>query len=787
MAPTDPTTPPTVLAPDTDQLDAWRQYNDYTAQAAKNVDNVNSISAMAKQTFDAMDNGMQKLGMSFSSLDVMTSKQAAGFGALTTSILGSKEAFTSLTDVDTSKLLTFTKQVKDMQEMIAQSPAYKVAAEGVSKLKQKLEELTISGNTAGAALTRKAIREAEDGLKSLTKVVSDSAMAMLTGADNSLRLQNAMFQLTMQAGDSKDLFEGFGKDGLFDGMSEGFENIGDVMTHFNTRLEEGSAALGGNQELAAKYMAEINRMPGGFKAIIQPLKIGSDETNILTASIQYATGAGRKQEEVFSDMSKAMSEYGISGGDALRFSARMTEVSKATGGQLKDVQTALHGVADAFKMYKNNGADATKMTQGMADSMRSYVSELTAVGVPAQNAIEMFKNYSTQISSMTIGQQAFLSTMGGGPGGLRGALTVQDDLAKGNFDKIRKQVEQTLKKTSGPLITREEAMKSEQGSAQYVRQMQVLQQGPLGSMAKSPGEADSLIRAMKEGKAFKPKEGATPEKALQDTMIKGQEWQKGSYTELTKINTNLQAMILRGGTANLATTQKMFTAAGARSIAGGSGYGEGISPDAQERVSTTQRTIATAAPNSEIFKQTAEAVKNLPKTFGDAWNSFKESIKGGANTESTQQSTARMLAAIKEAQAAGNMTDKQKESLNTLQTNFSGVKSTSTAESPAAPTIGPTGMATPKMAFTKITDFQRPGQRIPLPAATTTTATGAPGTPTTGRQAPGVGGGAPGQAVPVTLAPGSAITVNFTGACPHCGTNVRHATESTISPQSGAK
>src|SRR6185369_1878056 len=277
----------------------------------------------------------------------------------------------------------------------------------------------------------------------------------------------------------------------------------------------------------------------------------------------------------FADMTKAMSEYGVSGGDALRFSARMTEVADAVGAQFKDVQTALHGVSDEFKSYVNDGANANKMTQGMADSMRSYVSELTAVGVPAQNAIEMFKNYSSQLKSMSIGQQAFLSTMGGGPGGLRGALQVQDDLAKGNFDKIRKQVEQTLKKTSGPLITREEAMKSEQGSAQYVRQMQVLQQGPLGSMAKTPGEADSLIRAMKEGKAFKPEAGKGPEQTLQDTMAKGQEWQKGSYTELTKVNTNLENIRLRGGFANLATTEKMVTAAGGRSMMGGSGYGAG--------------------------------------------------------------------------------------------------------------------------------------------------------------------------------------------------------------------
>jgi len=766
--PTDPTaTDPTVVAPNTDQLEAWRSYNEYTAQSASNVDSLNNLTAISNRAFDTLNTGLEKLNMSFNSLDNMTSQQAAGFGALSTTILGSKEAFTQLANVDTTKLLTFTGQVKQMQEIFNQSPTYKL-------LKKELDDVTSSAAKMTDKIAAQGlVKAATEKFNELTKVVSDSAMAMLTSADNSLRLQNAMYQLTMQAGDSKDLFNGFG--GVFGGMSQNFSNVGDVMAQFNKVLEHGSAALGGNQELAAKYMAEINKMPGGFKALIGPLTIAGTETDVLAASIQYATGAGRKQEEVFSDMSKAMAEYSISGGDALRFSSRISEVANSVGGQFKDVQSALHDVIGEFKMYVNSGADASKMTQGMSDSMRDYVSQLTSVGVPAQNAIEMFKNYSNQLKSMTIGQQSFVSTMSGGPGGLRGALQFQDDLAKGNFEKIQKQVEQTLKRTTGPLITREEGMKSEQGAAQYVRQLQVLQQGPLGGMAKTQGEADSLIRAMKEGKVFEPEKGDTPEKTLQDTMIKGQEWQKGSYTELTKINTNLQAMMLRGGTANLATTQGMFTAAGGRSIPGGSGTGAGISPGSQENLSASQRAINIAAPNSEVFKQTADAVKNLPKTFQDAWKSFKEAISGG-NKESIQQANDKLLAAVKDAKATGNMTDKQKGSLDVLQNNLSVTKQD---RGDAAPTTaGPTNAAdrvtTPKMTFAPIENYARPGQRIPAPRQPATAAAGANNT-APGQQGGLQGQGAPGQqAVPVMLAPGSAITVNLTGVCPHCGKDINH-------------
>lgn len=763
--PTDPTTTETtVTSPDADQLRAWETYNQFTAQAAQNIEEVNGISSRMQSTFSYLNDGLKKLNISFTELDAMRNDQIAGFGVLTTTVLGTKEAFTSLADVDTSRMSTFTGQIKEMQETLKQSPVYKMLAKQLDDVSKAAEGMS------DKIAARGMVAAAKQKLDEFTKVVSDSGMAMLTSADNSMRLQNAMVQLTIAAGNSRDLFQGI--PGLMDGVGDGFENIGVATKFYTQALEEGTRVLGGNQKLAAEYMAQINRMPGGLKALIEPLNVAGNETNIMAASIEYAVGAGRKQEEVFADMRKAMEEYSISGGDALRFSSRMTEIADSTGAQFKDVQSALHGVVDEFKMYVNSGADASKMTQGMADSMRNYVSELTSVGVPAQNAIEMFKNYSAQMKNMNIGQQAFLSTMSGGPGGLRGALQVQEDIAKGNFDKLRQQAEQTIKRISGPLITREEAMKSEAGSAQYVRQMQVLQQGPLGSMARTPGEADSLIRAMKEGKAFKPEK--TPEEALGDTMNRGVEWQKGSYTELQKINANLQNIMLRGGNANLGTAQMMFTPAAARSIPGGSGTGRGISPDSQERLLASQRTITTPAPGSDVFKQVSESVMNLPKTFSDAWKSFNEAVRSG-NKESIQKANDKMMDAIKQQQASfDSMSDTQKEALKNVNQAFSATKPNEQ-------------VANPKINFTPIENYARPGQRIPAPRSPSNNQPSATASaPASGSG--GIGTAAPGQAVPVTLAPGSAITVNFTGVCPHCGADVNHSTtDATVSPQSGTR
>lgn len=778
MPPDPPTPPDPTTAPDTT---GWEKYNDVLSQTETLSESVSGVSGKMNLIFGALQSGVEKLGTSFSSLDRMTTEQAAGFGALSSAILGSKEAFMSLSgDIDTSRMNTMMGAVKELEETFRNSPMAELAKKKFDQARR-----SIMGDLSSGKITKELAGSLLSGASKVfdeaTTLISASGKAMLTSADNALRLETAMMTLTQQAGDYKDLMHGIPE--IMRGVGKGFENIGEVMQKTYTKsIERGTAALGGNRELAAKYVADINRMPGGFKALAMSMEVAGTKTDVLTASIEYARGAMRKQEDVFSDMSKAMAEYGISGGDALKFSSRITEVSRSTGAQLKDVQSALHAVADEFKMYVNSGSDAAKMTQGMSDSMRSYVSELTAVGVPAQNAIEMFKNYTTQLKGMSIGQQAFLSTMGGGPGGLRGALQVQDDLAKGNFEKIRKQVEATLKKTSGPLITREEAMKSEQGSAQYVRQMQVLQQGPLGSMAKTPGEADSLIRAMKSGKAFKPEEGKTPEVALKETMKEGQQWQKGSYTFLHEINKDIAAMRNIQERSNLGTLQQAFTAAGARALPGRAGAGGGLSPDSQERLMAQQRVISTPASSPENFRQMGDVIKDLPKTIGDAWKSFQGAM-GIGNKESVQEANDKLAVAIKEAQSSGNLTDKQRDDLNSIQQKMSVLKPDTAAAPPIGPTIGPTGTATPKMAFSPITNYARPGQRIPAPMSPPATTAGAPGAATAGKQAPGIGGGPPGQAVPVTLAPGSAINVNFTGACPHCGANVRHQTNGTVAPQ----
>jgi hypothetical protein len=190
--------------------------------------------------------------------------------------------------------------------------------------------------------------------------------------------------------------------------------------------------------------------------------------------------------------------------------------------------------------------------------------------------------------------------------------------------------------------------------------------------------------------------------------------------------------------------------------------------------------------------------RDLPKNLTDAWNSMKEAMKTN-NRESIQQADAKLKAGIdayqKQAQAGAPVA--QKAAVAKLADMRSTVKSateaaastTTNTEAPSSTVVKPTTGTTPSKpapakptltpagikSFTKITEGPSSGQRLRQEVASTTTAAAANAPAAGGRGAPGahpMAGGAGGQPIPVTLAPGTGITVNFTGACPHCGKDV---------------
>lgn len=766
--PTDPTqADPTIAAPTDDQLARWNTFEQVTAASGASLEKVGDVSSGVSAVFGILSDKLKMAGISFGDLSSMTDQTSRQFGMLTTSVLGAREAFTSIAGVDTSRLVTYMDQFKELGDILRTGPGTQMAANAIEAIIGKM-------STLGATSTQVATAQ-----KELKSGIMTTAAAFFTSADNVTRLQNSMMQMTTS---------GSGMDALLQAVGSDFQNLDKVTKDYSATLDKTSAALGGSkkaQELAASYMAVINKMPGGLSLLTKQTEIAGKSTNLLVESLNIAAISGRKEEEVLEDVGRVLTHYKSAlddsnavGGAAATLQARMATIAGTLHANIQDVRGALMESTDAFKMFVMDGANAADMTKGMADAMQNYTSSLEAVGVPAANAIEMFKNYTGVMKNMNLGQQAFLSTMSGGPGGLRGAFKVQDQISKGDFEGLRKQVEGTIKKIGGGTIaTKEQALGSEAGAAQYARQIQILQQGPLGSLAKSIPEAEAILKAMGEGKKLPTATTEkSPENKMQDAMKAGQKIQQDSYTELTKINTSLNSLVLRAGIANKETTREMLGTGNTGAYGGGvAGGGGGITPGK----------TGIGVPANDALQQVGQIAQQLPRTVKDAWESFKEAI-GTGNKQSIQQANDKMVAAIKDQKAAqASLNEEQKRALATTEQAFSGMKpaapGTGTVDktpgrpgTQAASPLAPLATGLPRMNFTPVENYARPGQRIPAPLPpSNTTATGQT-TAGRGGQQGGIGQGPTGQAVPVMLAPGSAITVNLTGVCPHCGRDINH-------------
>jgi len=776
--PTDPTpTDPTVAVPTQDQIDKWTTFEQVTAASGASLEKVGDISSGVGAIFGTLSDKLKMAGLSFTDLSSMTDQTSRQFGVLTTSVLGSREAFTNLSGaMDTSRLVTYMDQFKELGDILKAGPGTQMAANAIEAIIGKMSSLG-----ASSATVAKVQQELKTG-------VMTAAAAFFTSADNITRLQYSMMQMTTS---------GSGMQALLDAVGSDFQNLDKVTKSYTDTLSKATAALGGSkkaQETAALYMAQINKMPGGLNLLIKSTDIAGKSTDLLTESLNIAAISGRKEEEVLGDIAEVLKGYKSAlddsndvGGAAATLQARMATIAGTLHANIQDVRGALMESTSAFKMFVMDGANAADMTKGMADAMENYTSSLEAVGVPAGNAIEMFKNYTGVMKNMTLGQQAFLSTMSGGPGGLRGAFKVQDQIAKGDFESLRKDVETTIKRMTGPIVSREQAMQSESAAANYTRQIQLLQQGPLAGLAKSMPEAQALLKAMAENKKL-PEVTADKSKdnQMQTALKAGQKIQQDSYTELTKVNSSLNTLVLQAGLANKKTTREMLGTGNTGSYGGGvAGAGGGITPG---------RTPV-GTPTNDALQQVAQIAMDLPKTVKDAWASFKEAL-GTGNKQSIQQANDKMVSAIKDQRAVwSTLTAEQRAATATAQQAFSVAKPTvPTATGTTTKTVPQTGTPTSPgttagsgFTFNPPQNTVKTARQLPSPLPPTTGGTGATATAGGRQAAGGLGHGTPGQAVPVTLGPGSVITVNLTGVCPHCGRDVKHTlADSQVSPQSGA-
>lgn len=774
--PTNPTTTPAIVAPTTADNDAWSRYTDLTTAAGTKLNDFTSSGSLAKLGMDALSGAFAAAGSKLQGLTDLASTHSETFGMMATSILGVKKSFDNLAGVDGSRLITFSGQFEHLMEIIKQGPGTSLAKDSIDKI---LETMKKGG--AAPELLAKAMSELKSGVVS-------TASAFLQSADNIVRLQDSIFQLSMQAGGAPALFDKIGM--TIQSAGDHFEQMNQVSDKYVQRMIESKNVTHLSDETLASYASTINKMPGGLRALVDSQGVTTKSSNILTDSILYAVGAGRDQAEVFEDMNKAMSQYGASGDDALKFSARMTEVADTLGAQMKDVRGAVNASADAFKGFVGVGmgpGGVAAMTQGMSKAMEEYVARLKEVGVPVQNAIDMFQQYTSNLHSMTIGQKAFLSAQSGGPGGLRGGFQIDAMIKKGDFEGVRRKMEETLKKMTGPIVSLDEASKSESAAARYQKQLMILQQGPLGAQAKTPEEAENLLESLRKGEKPRGAPGEdqkTAAASLEKTVQRGADWQERTHTEVQGTNDRLDGLLLLASGNNLRTAQGALT--GGQQLAGGFNQkGSGVQPGQAEFLRQQSATGAGTGTLEGVFKGLGDAVKNMPMAAKSAMTALQEALAGGnlKKIHESQEAMKKQLEAWKSSMASmQGMTEAQKHLQENAATKLGQAVDSSVKQAATKPLFHPT-------TFTPTGDTSTAGQQVgaAIPSAKQAAAATPAPVALSGQHAPtgsALPSGAPGQPVPVQLV-GSGITVKITGTCPHCNRDMTTSGHTSSVTQAG--
>jgi len=435
------------------------------------------------------------------SIGNLSTKQAVAFSSLGTTLVGVRESFKEF-ERTAPTLNTFTGQITSAIEVLTAKNA------PVGAFVDSFESMGIKipGNIAK---TKEA--------------VSAFALAMAKGADNALRLESGLFQMSAATGQLDELTKSAG---------ENFENLNDIASAHSAMLTSVGQAMQVPADVVEDYYMKLGQVPGALQSIVKSARESSTNVGMLAATMQYAIGSGRNYSDVIEDLKIAYKNMGMEGENALQFTSRIGEISNKFGIELFVVQRALQGATEDLRRFGGEGMSSGKIIQGAARLMNEYVGALKSTKISGASAISIVQDMTNKIANLDVAQRAFLSQQSGGAGGLRGAFQIEQMIRSGNIDEVMHIVQSTMQRQFGKIVSVEEASKSEEAASRAVMQRQMLMQGPLGSFAKTEQDAARILEAFQARSTGKISEQELSDTILQETMDKGLKFQELSATHL---------------------------------------------------------------------------------------------------------------------------------------------------------------------------------------------------------------------------------------------------------------
>ena len=438
------------------------------------------------------------------------------------------ESFSNRWGESAAGMKTYQERHRDLIDKIKRSS--KEGAEGF--IKKSVSEEGFSNYSKLAAAAGKSIKD----------FVADTLEASLMQKN----LRDALFSTAAATGQLGNFQKEAGQN---------FEQLDKVTADHAMNLKKLREASGLSRTEAIEHYKALMQVPGALQMTASSAVTGAAETvdfSVALEKVSRSTGISvqelSKQTGDLRDKFNLLTDEGGGGDEALKFLASMSKASNQLGLDYGSLKQNIDTIAGSFRYFGNTSQDVVKGYYEIAKGLEQ-------TGLSAKTSGELATNFVTKIGQLSTAQKAYMSQMTGGPGGLMGAFDIDLKLREGKFKEVFDQARETMKSNLGEIVSLKEASQSPEAASQYMRQMTMLQSGPLGQLASSPEAAQRLLDAFKEGM---PQELGDNAEAAKEYFQTGKDLQKKDSDVLSDMLASQEDMQISAQITAYNTTQLLM-------------------------------------------------------------------------------------------------------------------------------------------------------------------------------------------------------------------------------------
>lgn len=564
--------------------------------------------------------------------------------------------------------------------------------DGLLTIKSLTTNMDIFGNLgqplAQFGLIDRALTEIGANIKGISNLIPEWAQNLAATGTQGQKIEAEFLGMMAASG---RLNEVFGETGNLTG------DLGTKTLKYAESLFNAADANGMLVSQVAQYSSQLGRIPGILTQNVDAGDKFGSNLSALTASLKVLSGSGQDIRTMLDTMTKAYEDLGNAQGTVednaqkgLNLFAQMVTLSQDLNLRFADTKNFLEGIANQFKYVGDN-------TDAASQVLERYIGALERTGLTGRASMDIIQDLMKGVQGLDMAQRAYLSAQTGGPGGLQGAVQIEQMMRQGNTAQVVQMMEQTLRQQfGGRIVTQAEAATNQTSAADFTRQRTMLMQGPFGQLfgtgVQGEEKATRMLEALAQGDRGLAGKQIDP---LQRVAEQGNSIQEKQTTILTQIANSTERMavssqlaavnILQSGLGRAAGTENMMR--------------EGRAQDQQQDGARTLRDFGTP-----LDLETLKA--NLARQLFSGMTENAENLKTGMGNLGAEGAS--LINREKSALSQTTTLLENERNFRNLERNISARGPTTIPNQPATPILSP-----------NITSPIIPAPRLTMPTAAT--------------------------------------------------------------------